>query len=183
MASLQSFRRACLAAPAGPQQRSKSSTFSVFLNTLTLTFWFILISIHSQLLTTPFSSISTEISRLRRPTLSVLTRSLCSSQNGPKTKEMTTIKDGRQLSTSTSKNRLGKRTRLTSLSSRGRAAEDRRSLAAFRDFRDLSGSSMWSSNSSGRFSGLILNAISFTLRRATPRTLLEPGRGQRCRTG
>lgn len=98
----------------------------------------------------------------------------------------TTLPACHRLDTTTCNNCLEGRTRLTSERSRGRdraPPEGRRALAAFRPFRDLSGSSMWSTNSSGRLSGLILNAISFTLRCATPRTLLEPGRGQRCRTG
>lgn len=68
------------------------------------------------------------------------------------------------------------RTRLTFLKCRGRVVKDGRRLAAFLGFPDLSGSSMWSSTSSGRSSKLILNAISFTLNRAAPRTSLEPGR-------
>lgn len=71
---------------------------------------------------------------------------------------------------------LAGRPRLTFLRCRGRAVKDGRRLAAFLGFRGLSGRSMWSSNSSGRSSRLILNAISFTLRRAAPRTSLEPGR-------
>lgn len=73
-------------------------------------------------------------------------------------------------------NHLVGRNRLTFLMCRGRAVKDGRRLAAFLGFRGLSGSSMWSSNSSGRCSRLILNAISFTLRRTAPRTSLEPGR-------